>query len=205
MCGSTFWHWKMMLYKCPIWYFHCWFGSMSADVSSSKDICGWMGLRRRYSSTWGMSSSSLWEYLMKLGSEVKGTTSYWLNEPDLARRARTWLTRRVSFLNTIRVRHCAQIPRLHDLEKLGTNNNDLKILWETNKRSLYRQRTQLILRIDCAILRKPKITINSTLNSRSFQSGNHCKQVTNLVFECEHESLSLMVDSFACPHLFGNM
>ena len=91
---------------------------MSAGLSSSKDRWGSLGLRRRYSSTWGMSLSSLWAYLMNLGSEVNGTTTYGLNGRDVSRWARNFMTRRVWFFNTITVRHWAQSTRLHGIENL---------------------------------------------------------------------------------------
>ena len=91
---------------------------MSGGESSSKDRCGSLGLRRRYSSTWGMSFSLLWVYLLNLGSQGKGTTTYGLNRWDLSRWEWNSLTRRVWLINTITVRHWAQSTRLHGIENL---------------------------------------------------------------------------------------
>ena len=68
-----------------------------------------------------MSLFSLGAYLMNLGSEVKGTTTYGLNGRELSRWARNSLTRQVWFFNTITVRHWAQSTRLHGIENLELN------------------------------------------------------------------------------------
>ena len=112
---------------------------MCAGVSSSKDRCGSVELRSRYSLTWGMSSSSLSEYPRNLDSEENGTT--------MGRLDATWWEGNELFDTTGLVLQHNQSRTLRTIDRLalhckpGTENSDLQILWERNLRSLFSNRT----------------------------------------------------------------
>ena len=75
-----------------------------------------------------MSSPSLCEKRMNLGSDVNATTTYGSKGWVLSKRERNCFTRRVWFLNAMTVRHCAQLTLSHGIQIKNYNcNNNLRI------------------------------------------------------------------------------
>ena len=75
-----------------------------------------------------MSSPSLCEKRMNVGSDLNATATYGSKGWVLSNRARNCFTRRVWFLNAMTVRHCAQLTLSHGIQIKNYNcNNNLRI------------------------------------------------------------------------------
>ena len=135
-----------------------------------------------------MSSPSLCEKRMNLGSDVNATTTYGSKGWVLSKCARNCFTRRVWFLNAITVRHCAQLTLSHGIQlNINNNNNNLWIKNQENrqgeKETPYIGKEEVSNRFNVSIFRyvlflaqKIDDIISSVITRANLDTSNHSEE-----------------------------